>query len=108
MALAKDEVIKEIKTLFIQLIKKHDIKQVYLFGSYAIGNPKDYSDIDIAVVLGHLKESNSSPFDEKFQIFHEAQQYNSLFEVVCFDSDEFSEEKSTLASRIKREGIRII
>lgn len=52
MALSKDEVIK-IADDFLELIrKKHDVRQAYLFGSFAKGIAKDYSDVDIAIVLG--------------------------------------------------------
>ncbi len=108
MALSKDEVIKSTKTLLTRLSRKHNIKQAYLFGSHAKGNPKEYSDIDVAVVLGNARRFNDSVFDEKFQIFHEAQEFNSFFEVVCFDRSEFSGKKSTLANYVKQEGVRIL
>ena len=82
MGLAKDEIIKEVKNLLLELKKRYDIKEAYLFGSYARGSPKEYSDVDIALVLGSI--GDGSPFDETFEIFHEVQQHNSLFEVVCF------------------------
>ena len=68
---------------------------------------KDYSDVDIAIVLGSLTGSEGSPFDEDFEIFHEAQKYNSILEVVCFVQDEFDQDATTLVKKIKREGIRL-
>jgi predicted nucleotidyltransferase len=108
MALSKDEVIK-IANGFLQLIRtKHDIRQAYLFGSFAKGITKDYSDVDLALVLGALDRSEESPFDESFKIFHEAQKYNSLLEVVCFAQEEFDQDGGALVKRIKKEGIRLI
>jgi len=108
MALSKDEVI-EIANGFLQLIRtKHDIRQAYLFGSFAKGITKDYSDVDLALVLGALDRSEESPFDESFKIFHEAQKYNSLLEVVCFAQEEFDQDGGALVKRIKKEGIRLI
>jgi predicted nucleotidyltransferase len=108
MALSKDEVIK-IANDFLELIRgKHDVRQAYLFGSFAKDMAKDYSDVDLAIVLGTLASSEESPFDEDFEIFHEAQKYNSLLEVVCFIQDEFDQDGTTLAKRIKREGIRLL
>lgn len=107
MALSKDEVIK-IADDFLELIrKKHDVRQAYLFGSFAKGIAKDYSDVDIAIVLGTLASSEESPFDEDFEIFHEAQKYNSLLEVVCFVQDEFDQDGTTLVKKIKKEGMRL-
>jgi len=108
MASSKDEVIK-IADGFLKLIhQKHDVKQAYLFGSFAKDAAREYSDVDLAVVLGNLANDEDSAFDEDFEIFHEAQKYNSLLEVVCFVQDEFDEERSSLVRKIKSEGIRLI
>jgi predicted nucleotidyltransferase len=107
MALSKDEIIK-IANGFLKVIrKKHDVRQAYLFGSFAKGMAKDYSDVDIAIVLGTLASSEESPFDEDFEISHEAQKYNSLLEVVCFVQDEFDQDGTTIVKKIKKEGIRL-
>jgi len=52
--------------------------------------------------------SEESPFDEKFKIFHEAQEYNSLLEVVCFVQEEFDHNGGSLVRQIKKEGIRLV
>ncbi len=108
MALPKDEVIRIAKG-FIEIIQpRHDVRQAYLFGSYARGTPKDYSDVDLAIVLGTLGVPEESPFDEAFEIFHAAQKYNSLLEVVCFVEEEFDQDGGALVRLIKKEGIRLI
>jgi uncharacterized protein len=108
MALSKDEVVKIVKRFLRVSSQKHDIEQAYIFGSFAKGTAKKYSDVDLAIVLGSLRGSEQSPFDEDFEIFHEAQQYNSLLEVVCFLRDAFDQDDGTLIKRIKREGIRVM
>ena len=108
MALSKDEVIK-IATGFLETVRRtHDIRQAYLFGSFAKGTAKDYSDVDIAVVMGSLDVPGDSPYDESFKIFHEAQRYNSLLEVVCFLQEEFDRDGGVLVKLIKKEGVRLI
>jgi len=106
VALTKDEIIQEVKPLLVDLKKRHDIKEAFLFGSYARGNPGEYSDVDVALVLGSVR--NGSPFDEIFEIFHEAQRHDSRLEVVCFREEEFSRGDTTLSRYIKREGVRIL
>ena len=106
MALTKDQMIEDIRNLLLELKKKYNIKEAYLFGSYARGNPGKESDVDIAVVLGSFRDG--APFDESFEIFHEVQRHNSLFEVVCFQEEEFSKWDTTLSRHIKREGIKIL
>ncbi len=107
MALSKDEVIK-IATGFLESIRgRHDIKRAYLFGSFARGTMREYSDVDLAIVLGSLQGFSDSPFDEQFEIFHEAQEFNSLLEVVCFSQEEFEKDGGALVQQIKKEGLKL-
>jgi predicted nucleotidyltransferase len=47
----KKQVINKIKDYIKALIRKNiKVEKVYLFGSYAHGNAKTYSDIDVAVI----------------------------------------------------------
>ena len=108
MALPKDEVIKIANGFIERIRKKHDVRQVYLFGSFATDMAKDHSDADVAIVLGSLASSEDSPFSEDFEIFHEAQKYNSLLETVCFVEEEFDRNDSILIKKIKKEGVRLI
>lgn len=48
------------------------------------------------------------PYDEYFKIFHEAQGYNSLLEVGCFNKEEFDWDGGTLVRQIKKEGIKLM
>jgi predicted nucleotidyltransferase len=107
MALSKDEVIK-VANGFLDLIRQtYVVRQAYLFGSFVKGTPKDYSDVDLAIVLDSLDPSEGSPFDTNFRIFHEAQKYNSLLEVVCFVQEEFDRDGGALVQLIKKEGLRL-
>jgi len=106
MDFGRDRIIQDVRALLLELKKEHDIKAAFLFGSHARGTSAGYSDIDVAVVLGSFKDG--SPFDERFDIFHEVQQRNSLIEVVCLSEIEFNKGEEMLVRHIKREGIRII
>lgn len=46
-------------------------------------------------------------YQETHEIFHEAQEQDSLLEVLCFREDEFETDGDTLVAKIKKEGIRI-
>ncbi|MCX5914943.1 MAG: nucleotidyltransferase domain-containing protein [Deltaproteobacteria bacterium] len=108
MASRKDEAVKMANQFIAFIRQKHDVRAAYLFGSFAKGAEKDYSDIDLVIVLGAEDQSADPPFDERFQIFHEAQKFNSLLEVVCFNQEEFDHDGGGLVQEIKKEGIRII
>ncbi len=108
MALSKDEVINIVKGFVSISSQRHDIRGAYIFGSFARGTAKDHSDIDVAVVIGQSRESADSLFDEDFQIFHEAQNYDSLLEVVTFPQDVFERGGESIIRRIKKEGVRVM
>ena len=108
MALSKDEVMKIVNGFLELSRQKHDVRQAYLFGSFAKGSGKEYSDVDLAIVLGSRGSSEESPFDENFRIFHEAQGYNSLLEVVCFQQEEIDQDGGSLVKHIKKEGMRLV
>ncbi len=108
MALSKNKVMDIVKGFLTTSSQKHDIKRAYIFGSFAKGTVKDYSDVDLAIVLGTLRSSEDSIFNEDFEIFHEAQQYNSLLEVVCFNENTFDRDSGALIKKIKKEGIMVM
>ncbi|MCQ2786987.1 MAG: nucleotidyltransferase domain-containing protein [Bacilli bacterium] len=47
--------IKEIKNKILPILKRHNINETYLFGSYARGEAKNSSDIDIYCESGNIK-----------------------------------------------------
>ena len=47
--------IKEIKTIIKPILNKYGITEIYLFGSYARGEAKESSDIDIYCNKGNIK-----------------------------------------------------
>jgi len=63
------------------------IKEVILFGSYAHGKPKEYSDIDLAVISDWFE---GRPKIENMQYLSRiAATYNSLIEALPFTGKEY-------------------
>lgn len=106
MAYTKDGAIELAKSFLKKAAKRYPIQSAFLFGSYARGTQRDYSDIDIAIVLGKIMQPHKYR-EETFELFHEAQEYNSLLEILCFREDEFEEDGEAIVSQIKKEGIKI-
>jgi uncharacterized protein len=53
--MGKKQIIEKIKAFIKALIQNNiKVEKVYLFGSYAHGNAKSYSDIDVAVISPDL------------------------------------------------------
>jgi predicted nucleotidyltransferase len=101
MALSEDKVIEIIRGYHAELKKEIPIKGFILFGSYAQGNAKEYSDIDLAVISDWFK---GKPNIENMQYLSKiAAAYNSLIEALPFTEEEYTnlDRRSFLASIIK-------
>lgn len=107
MALTKDDALRIAQAFLEQAKRRHEIVTAYVFGSCASGRQRDWSDIDIAVVLGGESATPDRYPGETFEIFHEAQTYNSLLEPICFKREKFEENGVSIIARIKREGIPV-
>lgn len=78
------------------------IKRAYLFGSYAHGQPKPWSDVDVAVV---------SPKFIKHGVFNESPGANRVYDrALSISEEEFSQAApgSFLLEEIAKKGIPLI
>lgn len=107
MAYSKNNAVEIARGFLKEAVLRHRIRRAFLFGSFVWGRPTEHSDIDLAVVLETAPASDSAGFGEGFEIFHEAQKYNSALEVICFTFDEFESDDATLVRRIKKDGLEI-
>lgn len=105
MAYTKDEAVKVIRTFLDSIRQDLPIERAYLFGSYATGRNRDYSDIDLAIVTPALNSKNSLQVGQ--EIFHRAMLYNVDLEPICFSPEEFEKEELPIVLDIKRVGVEI-
>ena len=105
MAYTKDEAIKVIRTFLDRVRRDLPIERAYLFGSYATGRNRDYSDIDLAIVSPAVNIVNSLKVNQ--EIFHRAMLYNVDLEPICFSPEEFETEELPIVLDIKRTGVEI-
>lgn len=105
MAYTKDEAVAVIRTFLENIRQNLPIERAYLFGSYATGRNRDYSDIDLAIVSPALNGRNSLTVNQ--DIFHRAMLYNVDLEPICFSPEEFEKEELPIVLDIKREGVEI-
>ena len=101
MALSEAKINEIIKGFVLMLRQEIPIKKIILFGSYAHGQPKEYSDIDIAVISDWFE---GRPKIENMQYLSRiAAAYNSLIEALPFTEEEYRnlDKRSFLASIVK-------
>jgi predicted nucleotidyltransferase len=85
------------------LANKIAVDKIILYGSYAKGNPRDFSDIDIAVISPAFK--GKKILDIQAELARVFSKYLSIIEPVGYSSEDFqSAEPETLLGEIKRSG----
>jgi predicted nucleotidyltransferase len=105
MAYSKNEALAVIRDFLEKIRQELPIERAYLFGSYATGRNRDYSDIDLAIVTPALNADNSFAINQK--IFSRASRYNLDLEPICFSPKEFEQEYLPIVRDIKREGVEV-
>jgi predicted nucleotidyltransferase len=97
-----------IETLrkFLDKLKENGIpiEAAYLFGSYAKGRAKEWSDIDVAVISSDISDDRLA---ERIRLSKISSHIDSRIEPVPFRPDTFVDE-DPLVWEIKKEGIRIL
>lgn len=61
----KEGILKKVKQYLSQ---RPEILMAYLYGSYAKGNPRNHSDIDIAIYLDHIVDDAQYPYGYRADI----------------------------------------
>jgi uncharacterized protein len=100
--------ISEIKKIINSLAKtlienRIAVDKIILYGSYAKGNPRAHSDIDLAIISPDFQ--GKKIFDIQATLAGLLSQYLSVAEVIGYSSDEFRYASSeTFIGEIKRTG----
>ena len=91
-----------VKMFGERLKKRKEVVEVWLFGSWAYGNPASESDIDIGLVC-----NGEIGLASELDYFREGQDFDSRIEVVTFEKRRFELARHSLIKEIKEKGIRI-
>lgn len=97
-----NEVKKNTKSFVSYLKKEHNlpVRKVYVFGSYAKGRQRDWSDVDVCIVSPKFKKVDAISY-----LFRKLrrQDIEHLIEPVGFHPDDFIDE-NPLVWEIKKTG----
>lgn len=83
---------------------KIEVEQMILFGSYARGNPKPWSDLDVCVVS---KKFGKDSFAEMVKLAKIGARIDSLIEPHPYHPEDLKDKWDPLAAEIRRFGVRI-
>jgi len=91
---------------FISVVaqKNPNLVTAYLFGSYAKETQNEDSDIDLALIIDHLRDDEK--FDVQLQFMLLASQFDTRIEPHPISIEDFNS-NNPFASEIKRTGIEI-
>ncbi len=97
------KIINDVKYFVEQLKKEINIQSVYLFGSYARGKNKDYSDIDVAIVSNSFEGFMLADNDKILEI---TKNINRMIEPHPFRAEDFTED-NPFVKEIISTGVKI-
>ena len=98
----KNEAIEKVRKYKDLLVKQMNIEQVFLYGSYARGNYREDSDIDVAIVVRNL---SGDFFSVNPLLWKLRRQIDDRIEPVIIDRDF---DRAGFLNEIKKEGIEIV
>jgi predicted nucleotidyltransferase len=98
----------ELNNLVKEIYEVFDINSIYLFGSYAYGNPNDDSDLDICIIANDRSKRKV----EIIKLIRKAiSKVQSMpVDLLVYYSDEFNERAKlncTLENQIIHEGVKL-
>ncbi|MDI6801788.1 MAG: nucleotidyltransferase domain-containing protein [Thermodesulfovibrionales bacterium] len=100
----RTEIKKLVKTLAVELEKNRiKVAKIILYGSYARGNPRAYSDIDIAIISPTFKGKPLLAIQE--QLSKILSKYLAVVEPIGYSYEDFkTAAPETLLGEIKKSG----
>lgn len=103
----KIEITKNKVKRYIELLESDGfaVQNAYLYGSYAIGDFRENSDIDVCVVSNKFQKDWDA--NDRY-LWRKAWRVDSRIEPIGYTSKEFREGGIPLISEIKKTGIRIL
>jgi predicted nucleotidyltransferase len=105
--LTQEDALKETRLFYEQIKPELPVTKIFLYGSYAGGNPRDESDIDIGVVLDFNKTRDI--FSSGLRLWQIAHAIDVRIEPFCIMSDEYDScEPASILAEIKRTSIIVV
>lgn len=103
----RETVVRKLREIIGNLSGNFPIDSAYLFGSYAKGSPKPYSDVDVAVIS---PEFGKNYIDETVFIMGAFEGTGLMVEPHVFTRDEYNQatEGTFLYNEVMQKGIALI
>ncbi|MFC2141285.1 nucleotidyltransferase domain-containing protein [Acidobacteriota bacterium] len=96
-----------VNTVIRRLADVYQPEAIFLFGSYAWGEPANAKDIDILIVV---KDSSEKPYKRTLKGFKSLRGLKIPKDILIYTEEEFelfSKDVSSLPFKVKNEGIKV-
>jgi uncharacterized protein len=97
----------KIAVIVQKMVETYQPKMIYLFGSYAWGQPNDDSDIDMLIIV---KDSPEKPHQRMKPAYRVLRGIKVPKDILVYTEEEFEQqsgEPSSLFFKIKTEGVKL-
>jgi predicted nucleotidyltransferase len=98
-----ESAINTARAYLMSLPPELDVRRAFIFGSYAKGTQREDSDIDIAVILGHIDDF----FEVQMELFRRRRGIDLRIEPHPFNEIDFSA-NNPVAAEIINTGIEVL
>lgn len=103
------QVNNQLELIKKKLTDKFDLKEIFLFGSHAYGEPWKDSDLDLCIIINDFNNKR------KIEVIRDIRRalinhVHNPIDILVYSKDEFKERarlKNTLEYKILMEGVRI-
>jgi predicted nucleotidyltransferase len=96
-----------VNTVILRLVDVYKPEAIFLFGSYAWGDPAKAKDIDILIVV---KDSSEKPYKRTLKGLKSLRGLKIPKDILVYTKEEFerfSKDISSLPFKVKNEGIKV-
>ena len=98
-----EKVMASLKAFATEIRKHYKVESIFLFGSYAKGQQRYGSDIDVAVVT----RDKGNRFNDEVKMMELSWGINTDIEPHIIHLDEFENMETIIAHEVKQHGIRV-
>lgn len=102
MGETSEQIADRIRQLLVQLRKEFPVLAVYLFGSRVSGESREFSDIDVGIVVPDNLDGQ-----DRFTIFSRAKDFDVDFDILVIPERDFISEDPLVVHEMKTKGIRV-
>lgn len=98
---------QKISLIVEKLVKAYQPKKIYLFGSFAWGQPNADSDLDILIIVDHSEQKLYKRMKPAYQALRDVRVSKDILVYTENEFEKLALEPSSLFYKIKLQGVKL-